>query len=161
VLHRPLLYISHFLKRHRAEYYDRLMAVREDGAWESWVGFFLQGVADTADEATATARSIIKLRDQHATLVQASGLGRHGLRLLDELYHWPLVTINVVAERLGVSFATASKLVTKLENTGVLHEITGGKRSRVFRYSGYLALFLEPDSRPEDGAPLQTTEPGE
>ncbi len=63
VLHRPLLYLSHYLKRHRAEYYDRLTAVRLDGDWEGWLRFFLQGVAETADEATDTAGTIVVLRE--------------------------------------------------------------------------------------------------
>ena len=59
VLHRPLLYLSHYLKRHRSEYYDRLMAVGEAGDWEGWIKFFLRGVAETAEEATETARAIV------------------------------------------------------------------------------------------------------
>lgn len=64
VLHRPLLYLSLYLKRHRAEYYDRLMAIRENGDWEGWLRFFVRGVAETAEEATLQARSIVQLREE-------------------------------------------------------------------------------------------------
>jgi Fic family protein len=65
VLHRPLLYLSHYLKRHCGQYYDRLMAIRDESDWEAWVRFFLSGVGETADEATRTARTIVSLRDEH------------------------------------------------------------------------------------------------
>src|SRR5579884_3180227 len=83
VLQRPLLYLSVYLKRNRAEYYDRLMAIRNSGDWESWLGFFLTGVAQTAEEATATARAILDLREEHRHRVQEQTAGVNGLRLLE------------------------------------------------------------------------------
>ena len=96
VLHRPLLYLSHYLKRHRAEYYDRLMAVREAGDWEGWLRFFLRGLAETAAEATITARAIVQLQGEHRLLIQEQGLGVNGLRLLDLLFQRPLANIKLV-----------------------------------------------------------------
>jgi Fic family protein len=75
VLHRPLLYLSQYLRRHRAQYYDRLMAIREEGDWEGWLRFFLRGVAETADKATTTARAILDLRQYQRTLIQEKALG--------------------------------------------------------------------------------------
>ena len=146
VLHRPLLTMSHYLRRHRHEYYDRLMAVRQVGDWEGWIRFFLQGVGQTAEEATSTARSIVSLREDHRALIEARGLGVNGLRLLDLLFERPLVDVNLVSDRLGVSFATASKLVGEFERSNLIEEITGGRRNRRFRYSAYLALFREEES---------------
>src|SRR3990172_9443785 len=83
VLHRPLLYLSYYLKRHRAEYYDRLMAVREEGNWEGWLSFFLRGAAETAAEAVSTARAIVRLREEHRALVQGRSPARSGLKFLD------------------------------------------------------------------------------
>lgn len=157
VLHRPLLYLSHYLKRHRAEYYDRLMAVREDGNWEGWLRFFLRGVAETAEEAITTARAIVALREEHRALVQERGLGMNGPRLLDLLFQRPLVNVNLVEAQLGVVYVTARKLVEQLIALGLLEEITGRKRFRIFRYASYWALLQEPPPVPGQHAPVQTT----
>lgn len=143
VLHRPLLYISLYLKRHRAEYFDRLMAIRESGDWEGWLRFFLKGVADTAAEATTTARAIVALRDHHRERVQDEGLGVNGLRLLERLFMRPLVHVNLVSSDLEIHYVTASKLIERFEKLGLLEEITGRKRDRVFSYEPYLELFRE------------------
>ncbi len=141
VLQRPLLYISHYLKRNRVEYYDRLMAIRNAGDWEGWLRFFLRGVAETAEEATVTARSIITLRDQHRAAVQGNRLGVKGLELLNLLYQSPILNVNFAKERLQVSYGTANKLVDELESLRLLEEVTGGQRNRRFRYTPYLELF--------------------
>ena len=143
VLHRPLLYLSVYLKRNRAEYYDRLMAIRNSGDWESWLRFFLTGVAQTAEEATATARAILDLREEHRHRVQERTAGVNGLRLLDLLFERPLVHVNLVKDSLGISFVTANRLVEQLESLGVLDEITGRKRDRIFSYTPYVALFQD------------------
>jgi Fic family protein len=142
VLHRPLLYLSYFLKRHRSEYYDRLMAVRQDGDWEGWLAFFLRGVAETATEATSTAGTIVTLRDHHRALV--SDLGANGIQLLDHLFAQPLLNVNAVGAALGVSWPTANKLAQAFVERGILVEATGFRRNRVFRYSPYLVLFSDP-----------------
>jgi Fic family protein len=160
VLHRPVLYLSTFLKRHRTEYYDRLMAIRERGDWEGWLRFFLRGVADTADEAAKTARAIVHLRELHRGLVQEAGLGTNGLRLLDLLFHFPVVNVRFVERRIGISYVTANKLLTRLEALGIVEELTGGKKFRRFRYSPYMQLF-EPRGTVHDlpeHRPHQTTE---
>jgi Fic family protein len=157
VLHRPLLYISHYLKRHRAEYYDRLGAVRQDGGWEGWLGFFLRGVAETAEEAIATAEAIVRLREDHRALLQ-EGLGPNGLRLLDLLFRRPLVNIGLIRDELGVAFNTANKLAENLEALGLLEETTGGQRNRVFRYDPYWWLLEEPEAAMGQDVTTQTTE---
>ena len=88
VLRAPLLYLSHYFKLHRAEYYDRLTAVRLKGDWEGWLRFFLQGVAATAEEATETAERIFELREKHRAIV-IEEVGAGGLKLLSELYEQP------------------------------------------------------------------------
>jgi Fic family protein len=158
VLHRPLLYLSVFLKRYKAEYYDRLMAVREDGDWEGWLSFFLRGVRDTAHEATDKARAILQIRDEHRALIEQHSLGINGFRLLDLLFRRPVVNVKLVKERLGTSFATANHQIEQFEKLGLLQEITGQKRNRIFRYSPYLALFEEIVPSPEQDVPVQTTD---
>lgn len=142
VLQKPLLYLSHFLRRHRAEYYERLMAVRE-GDWEGWLEFFLRGVAETSDEAARTAAAILALREEHCRRVAAVA-GATGLRLLDRLFEQPIVNVGWVENALGVSWPTANKLVSQFLEHDLLVEITGHRRNRVFRYQPYLALFEEP-----------------
>jgi len=153
VLHRPLLYISHYLKRHRAEYYDRLGAVRQDGGWEGWLRFFLRGVAETAEEATATAEAIVRLREEHRALLQDEGLGLNGLRLLDLLFRRPLLNVGLIRDELGVAFNTANKLAEQLEALDLLEETTGGQRNRVFRYTPYWRLLDEPEAAVEEDSP--------
>lgn len=162
VLHRPLLYISHYLKRHRAEYYDRLGAIRQSGDWEGWLRFFLRGVAETAEEATATAEAIVRLREEHRALLQDEGLGLNGLRLLDLLFQRPLVNVNLVRDTLEVrSYNTANNLVEQLASLGLLEEVTGGQRNRVFRYTPYWRLLEEPEPAPGQNVTVQTTESAE
>jgi len=141
VIGRPLLYLSHHLKRHRTEYYDRLTSIRESGDWEGWLTFFLQGVAATAEEATRTAAAILEMRQLHRGAV--AGHGVNALRLLDHLYDRPLVNVSSVAATLGVSWPTAGKLIGQLEKRDLLQEITGQRRNRIFRYGPYLALFQD------------------
>ena len=155
VLQRPLLYLSYYLRRHRAEYYDRLMAVRLDGDWEGWLRFFLRGVAETAEEATGTAEDILRLRDQHRALVH--DLGTNALHMLDALYERPVVNIAAVRRALRVSWPTANKVTLEFERRGLLEEMTGQRRNRVFRYVPYLALFKEATA-PIDEAPAVRTE---
>ncbi|HEU0278076.1 MAG TPA: Fic family protein [Rhodanobacteraceae bacterium] len=69
VLHKPVLYLSHYLKRHRQEYDERLQAIRDQGAWEEWLAFFLRGIAEVSDEAVTMARRILELREKHRTAI--------------------------------------------------------------------------------------------
>ncbi|MFN8619088.1 MAG: Fic family protein [Dehalococcoidia bacterium] len=141
VLHRPLLYLSVYLKENRAEYYDRLTAIRRRGDWEGWLRFFLRGVAQTAAEATETAQRIFELRERHRSRVLDGHLGSNGLKLLSLLFASPLVNVKFVSARIDVSFATANKLIARFEELGLVTEITGQRRSRRFRYDPYLRLF--------------------
>lgn len=143
VLHRPLLYLSLYLKTHRAEYYDRLMAVRNDGNWEGWLKFFLRGVQEVSTEATRTAREILNLREKHRQMIGEKAGSATGLRLLDLMYEHPLLNNALVEKRLGCSFPTATRLVEQFEKLGLLHETTGGQRNRRYRYEPYLALFKQ------------------
>jgi len=156
VLHRPLLYLSLFLKRHRAEYYDRLMAVREAGDWEGWLRFFLRGIAEAAEEATGTAVAIVSMRERHRSLIQAKGISTLGSRLLDLLFQRPLVDVNLVKKSLGVTFVTAGRLVDQFRTLPLLKETTGKKRNRKYRYEAYLELFQEQRGE-RSTKPVQTT----
>jgi Fic family protein len=159
VLRQPLLYLSYYFKLHRTEYYDRLMAVRQRGDWEGWLAFFLRGVAATADEATNTAERIFELRERHRTLV-INEVGANGLRVLSALFQRPLVNVNYIGRVLDVSFPTANRLVARFEELGLLREVTGQRRGRLFRYEPYLRLFDDPATE-DAGTPTEVTEAGE
>lgn len=144
-LAKPVLYFSHYLKAHRQEYYDRLQAVRESGAWEEWLEFFLQGVAEVSTQATETARRVVLLREQHRSLI-AETLGRaagNGHRILEHLYEHPIVSAKQIQALIGTTFAGANQIVHRLVATGILQEITGHARHRRFRYEPYVRLFDE------------------
>ena len=137
-LSRPLLYLSLFLKAHRAEYYDRLTAIRMQGHWEQWLMFFLRGVSATALAATQTAKDIVALRDAHRHDVSKSA---KALTLLDHLFRYPTVSVNNVCKLMNCTFPTAAKWIADFESRGWLQEVTGHERNRIWRYRPYLELF--------------------
>lgn len=145
VLQRPVLYLSHFLKKNRSAYYNHLQAIRTEGAWEPWLKFFLEGVGEVANEANSTAREIVNLREAHRDrLINNLGRGAaNGLKLLESLYRRPIFTVSMVTDLLGVSSQAANSLTDKFDELGLVNEITGQKRNRVFRYDPYIALFSE------------------
>ena len=137
-LRRPLLYLSHYLRAHRAQYYDRLDAIRSDGDWEGWLKFFLRGVYEVSLMATDTARSILNMREEHR---QKLAHNANGTRLLDRLFERPMVTVRMAQDYLGCAYGTANTLIRGLERMGLLEEISGQQRNRRYRYKPYLALF--------------------
>jgi Fic family protein len=148
ILQRPLLYLSYYLKAHRAQYYDRLDAVRHDGDWEGWLRFFLRGIYEVSQSATDTARAILQLREEYRQKISALGAtSGSGARLLDYLFEQPIVSIRMVEKKLGCAYVTAGKLVDQLTKLGLLKEITGRQRNRRYRYEPYLALFESPPAR--------------
>jgi Fic family protein len=138
-LSSPLLYLSLFFKRHRAEYYRLLGEVRTHGDWEAWTDFFLEGVATIADEAVATTRDVFVLvsRDRQRVLA-ASGASVIAVRLLEQLPIHPVVTIPGIVKLLDTTKPTAGKAVQLLESVGVLVETSGKRRDRTFAYKAYL-----------------------
>jgi len=146
----PLLYLSHYFKVHRNEYYDRLLAVRSDGDWEGWVRFFLDGALQAAEEATTTARKIADLRAAHLNLVLQRGWGVPGRNLLDLLNRQPLVTPTAVRDRLAMPDKSARRLFQRFVDAGLLEAHAEARRNRRYRYAPYLALFEE-DTEPLGG----------
>lgn len=157
VLQRPLLYLSQFLKRNRAEYYDRLTAVRERGEWEAWLKFFLRGVGEVSREATETARRITTLRERDRTALQSQVTNPAALTLLDRLYEQPICTAKMAEEWLDCSYSTANKMIGQFVSAGLLREMTGFGRNRRYAYDPYLALFPSSTRPHADGLPAQTT----
>ena len=149
VLKDPLLYLSIFFKRNRRDYYDRLQAIREDGDWEGWLAFFLEGVASVSREATSTAAQIVALREETRGEISTS-LGRRagsGLTLLEALFQTPIVNVKHVERITGLSQPAANALTNALVELGLLTEMTGKKTYRMFAFERYLDLFEERDQR--------------
>lgn len=139
LLSRPLLYLSLFFKRHRQEYYRRLNAVRVDGDWESWLDFFVEGVATIAGEAVVTARELFSLVTvDRQRVLDHTGVNLLAVQLFERLPKKPMITAAWVVDALSTSKPTARRAIEALEAAGVLVETTGKKRDRVYAYQGYL-----------------------
>jgi Fic family protein len=144
VLGQPLLYLSYYFKQQRPEYYRLLDTVRAEGDWEAWLDFFLEGVAITAGSAVDTAHRLLALFRDDAARVQTLGrAAANALRVFDALRDRPLANLNALTESTGASYPTVARAVEALENLGIVREITGRKRERVFAYTRYLAILNE------------------
>jgi Fic family protein len=164
VLRRPLLYLSHYFKLNKLEYYEQLQRVRDEGDWESWLRYFLTGVREVAEQATHTARNIVHLREEHRELIAARSLRASGAasQLLEHLYRRPIITVKGVAEVTGQSYANANQLVAKFQDWGILHEMTQQARNRRFIYRQYLQELVPDEvgsavSEPAEVERTQTT----
>jgi len=143
VLQTPVLYLSHYFKKHRMDYYTYLQNIRDKGDWESWLMFFLQGVVEVAQEATNTARKIVDLREAHRLLI-TEHFGRvaaNGLKVVEYLFERPIINVQDIVKLTGVSYPAANNLMNKFIEHHILTEITGQSRNRQFRYGGYIDLF--------------------
>lgn len=142
LLRKPSLYLSDFFERNRSSYYDALTRVRESNDLIHWVKFFLSAVIETASKGKETFQSILQLRQEMDTLVL--GMGRraeNAQQLLNQLYKRPSTTVQDVSELLGISSTAATNLIKQLQSDGVLREITGYQRNRVFLFERYITLF--------------------
>lgn len=144
ILRQPLLYLSLFFKQHRSRYYELLDEVRQQGDWEAWIAFFLEGVESTAAAAVDSAHRLLGLF--RSDEMKLTGLGRSGTSLRQvyaSLRQRPVVGIPQLAARAQVSFPTAAKAMERLVALGIAREVTGGRRNRVFAYDAYLAILGE------------------
>ncbi|MEO5336313.1 MAG: Fic family protein [Magnetospirillum sp. WYHS-4] len=139
LLREPLLYLSLFFKRHQAEYYRRLDAVRTDGDWEGWLDFFLDGVATIADEAVTSARDLFTVVGaDRARVLQSGTASVTAVRLFEALPRHPVVTVASAMKLVEASKPTATRAIEVLVDAGILTETTGRRRDRSFAYQGYL-----------------------
>ena len=144
LLSSPLLYLSLAFKRHQQEYYRRLNQVRTEGDWEGWTSFFLECVRESAEDGINTAHRVFELlgKDRHiVTNHKAATIP--SVRLFDLLPESPMVTLPIAMELLEISKPTAAKAIDALCQAGVLHEITGKRRDRVYAYRAYLSVLAE------------------
>lgn len=144
VLPQPLLYLSLYFKQNRAEYYRLLNSMRDTGDWEAWLDFFLKGVRETAAGAVDTAHQLLAMFQNDQERIQ--GLGRtatNTLRVFEAFRHRPVGDIDHLARQTRIAYPTAARAVDALVGLGVLHELTGRRRGRVFAYEGYLRILDE------------------
>ena len=142
MLTEPLLYVSAYLKQHQAEYYRRLSAIRTDGDWESWVTFFLEGVASAAGDAEKNIIEVASLlASDRKWLLKSPKAGPSSYRLFEMLPVMPRFTIEHVRQQLGTSFPTATAAVKVLLDLGIAVEMTGQKKNRSYSYQAYIELL--------------------
>lgn len=144
ILKEPLLYLSLYFKTHRNTYYDLLQQVRINGDWESWIEFFLTAIKETADKATSTASELMKLAEKDRKKIQ--DLGRpsgSALMVYQALLQRPIISIPKICEITGLWTTSATKAIKHLEEIGIIKEITGGKRNRLYKYLKYIDILNE------------------
>jgi Fic family protein len=144
LLSQPLLYLSLYFKQHRSEYYRLLDVVRTEGDWEAWLDFFLEGVEQTASNAVETAKRLLSLFQKDEQVIQKAGRSTSTLlRVFRVLCERPLVTVKQVRERSGLSFPAVSHAMAALAQLGIVREVTGQRRNRIFAYNEYLNILNE------------------
>ncbi len=144
VLTEPLLYLSLYFKTNRQEYYDLLQKVRIEGDWESWVHFFLTGIVKTAEQAAGTAKRILDLFEHDRQKIESLGRAANSaLRVYQLLQSKPIVSIQNAANHLKLSVPTTITSINHLQRIGILKEMTGRKRKRLFLYQRYLEILNE------------------
>lgn len=142
LLTRPLLYLSVAFKRRRPQYYARLDAVRAEGDWEGWTRFFLECVAEAANDGVRVATELHALvAKDRRTITTHPGTTIAAIQLIDRLPSTPVVTVQTAADLLAVSAPTARKAVEILEAAGILRETSGKQRDRVYAYEAYLGIL--------------------
>jgi Fic family protein len=144
-LAKPILYLSLYFKTHRQRYYELLQKVRKEGAWEEWIRFFLQGVRDTSKQAVEAARAILEQFEEDRRVIRDE-LGQSAnsaLRLHEYLQEHPVVTTGRAAEAMTISRPTIISALDNLRDLGIVREITGKDRYRVYVYDDYLTILDE------------------
>ena len=141
-LREPVLYLSLYFKSRRSDYYRLLQEVREGGRWETWMEFYLTGIAETAEQATVTAREVTALVEKDQARIGTLGRAADtALRVHEFLQRRPIVTIQAASKELALSLPTTGKALELLGGLGIVRETTGKPRNRLFEYSRYLALL--------------------
>jgi Fic family protein len=142
VLKEPILYLSLYFKNHRAAYYELLQRVREEGDWEAWLDFFLSGVTESSTQAAETAVELLRLFEADGRRIEQLGrAAASALRVHQALQQRPFITVADVARRLGLSAPTIRKSIAHLQKLGIVHEVTGLRRDRVFAYRDYMTIL--------------------
>jgi len=142
ILKKPILYLSDFMENHRSLYYDNLMNVRKTNDINQWFKFFLVGIIETSKKGITTFDNILQLQKLNDIKIQGLGSrAANAQKVTNYLYVRPVISANKVSEIAGISMPSSYKLISALEKIGILKEITGGQRRRMYAFENYLALF--------------------
>lgn len=142
ILVHPLFYLSSYIRRNRDEYTDRLLAVSENGDWDAWLAFFLQGIKEQADEAFSRAKLLLRLREEYRTRFRDAPPSVR--QLAETVFTEPVVTVSGAATLIDMSYPAANSAVDRLETEGVLRETTGQQRYREFQADEVLDVLNKP-----------------
>jgi Fic family protein len=141
-LQEPMLYLSLYFKTHRQYYYELLNEARLSGNWEAWLDFFAEAVIITANQAVGTTRQLTDLSNGDRDKI--SGLGRAAdstLQVHRALLERPIATAGWLVKKTTISPATVNKCLNHLENLGIVWELTGRKRNRLYSYARYIEIM--------------------
>ncbi|MEI6790670.1 MAG: Fic family protein [Myxococcaceae bacterium] len=142
VMREPMLYLSLYFKTHRQSYYDHLQYVRETGDWEEWIQFFLKGVTETAHQAVTTAQLTLKLFAKDRQKIETIGKPSDStLTVHHYLQRRPITEAKKIVEQCKISLPTANKALKNLVDIGVVKEITGKARNKIYAYQAYLDIL--------------------
>lgn len=142
ILTKPALYLSAFFEKNRGSYYDSLTMVRQNSNLEQWIKFFLNGVIETSSDGIKTFKDIVNLRQRYENKIISMGTrAKNAQRLLLYMFSRPILNSKAVAKELDISFNSANRLIKSLADLGILDEVTGYSRNRLFALREYLDLF--------------------
>ena len=144
VLAEPLLYLSLYFKAHRQRYYELLQQTRTEGDWEAWIDFFLDGVTQTAQGAVDTAhRALALIARDRDRIGEIGTVSSSTLRVFSVLQKHPVTTISYADEKLGLSRPTIGSAFQRLEDMGIVQEVSGRQRGKIYVYREYLDMLSE------------------
>ena len=144
LLKKPSLYLSDFIEKNKAAYYEALTTVRTSNDIERWIKFFLEAVISTANSGIETFEGILALKQDMDALIVGFGKKVHNAsKLIEFLYQKPIINMADVSEALGISKATTSSLIKDFESKGILKEMTGYERNKLFIFERYLNIYSQ------------------
>ena len=153
ILVAPPIDLSTYLKRHQAQYYRLLLAVSREGAWGEWIAFFLRGLGEQAGDAYARGKRLVALRRRYLKMLRMDKQPASMVQLVDRLFLSPYITANHIAEKLRITPATARKQVMRLEAMGIVREITGQKRNRIYLATEVFSTIQDDIPNYDEGPP--------
>lgn len=143
-LPQPLLYLSAYFDKHRQAYYDHLLRISTHGEWRRWISFVLDGIAEQAADAVARSARLLDLREDYRRRMASPRSSALGVQLVDQLFLTPFLSINQAARHLNVTHQAASLIVKKLQELGIVREVSGRKRDRIYLAESILAAVDSP-----------------
>jgi len=151
LLPQPFLHLSVFIEAHRSEYYQHLLAVSQKGDWEAWLSFFLTGIREQSLEAKARVKALVSLRESYSQQLEKERTSERLMQAIDFIMGQPVLSVRQLEAGLNLSnYLSAQRLVAKLEKYGILQEVTGQARNRIYQADGILRAILEPIDAPNN-----------